>query len=346
MSSFSETAVPRPAPRARAPVSARHRRVPFHLVAAGLVGVAAAITLPDLVLLDQVTPFAQLVSLRPYVLTGVAALVLVLAGLSWRHRRLIPAASALMVVLSVGTAMVVPRTQAGPLPSGGRPLTVLTFNTLNGSADVGELVALIRRERPDLVALIEAGNAYRDRLAPLVEPLGYRTFTAAGMDGDGDIEDLHGVTALVAGHLGSVTSDADMSAPFPSMRVEGGDLGAVRFVAYHAVAPRRGDVDQWRSDLDKLTRYCAGSTPAIIAGDFNATLDHSTLRAATAGCSDAASQRGQGLVPTWPTWMPDWFGPQIDHVFATDPITAEQFTTREVTGSDHRAVLARLRIPE
>jgi endonuclease/exonuclease/phosphatase (EEP) superfamily protein YafD len=346
MSSFPETAVPRSAPVARAPVPAQRRRVLSHLVAAGLVGVAVAMTLPDLVLLDHVTPFAQLVSLRPHVLTGVAALVLILAGLAWRYRRLIPAACALIVVLGVGTAMVVPRTQAAPLPSGGRPLTVLTFNTLNGSADVGEVAALVRSERPDLVALIEAGNAYRDRLAPLVEPLGYRMFTAAGMDGDGDVEDLHGVTALAADHLGPVTSDADMSAPFPSLLVGGGELDAVQFVAYHAVAPRRGDVGQWRSDLDKLTRYCAGSTPAIIAGDFNATLDHSTLRAAIAGCSDAASQRGHGLVPTWPTWMPDWFGPQIDHVFATDPITTEQFTTREVTGSDHRAVLARLRVPE
>jgi endonuclease/exonuclease/phosphatase (EEP) superfamily protein YafD len=127
------------------------------------------------------------------------------------------------------------------------------------------------------------------------------------------------------------------------VQVEGGELGALRFVAYHAVAPRRGDVPQWRSDLGRLTRFCAGGTPAIVAGDFNATLDHSALRAVTAGCSDAAAQRGQGLVPTWPTWMPDWLGPQIDHVFATDPITAESFTVREITGSDHRAVLVRLR---
>jgi endonuclease/exonuclease/phosphatase (EEP) superfamily protein YafD len=116
-------------------------------------------------------------------------------------------------------------------------------------------------------------------------------------------------------------------------------------VAYHAIAPRRGDVPQWRSDLGKLRAYCGGATPAIIAGDFNATLDHSPLRAATAGCSDAATQRGQGLVPTWPTWMPRWFGPQIDHVFATDPIAAERFEVREITGSDHRAVIVKLRLP-
>jgi endonuclease/exonuclease/phosphatase (EEP) superfamily protein YafD len=76
-----------------------------------------------------------------------------------------------------------------------------------------------------------------------------------------------------------------------------------------------------------------------------AGLDHSVLRSTTTGCSDAAAQRGQGLVPTWPTWLPDWLGPQIDHVFVTDPIIAEHFEVREITGSDHRAVLTRLRLP-
>jgi endonuclease/exonuclease/phosphatase (EEP) superfamily protein YafD len=69
------------------------------------------------------------------------------------------------------------------------------------------------------------------------------------------------------------------------------------------------------------------------------------FRAATAGCGDAAAQRGQGLTPTWPTWLPDWLGPQIDHVFATEPIVAERFEVREIAGSDHRAVVAQLRVP-
>jgi hypothetical protein len=173
---------------------------------------------------------------------------------------------------------------------------VLTFNTLDGSADVTELAEVIRTARPDLAALIEVGQTYRARLAPLVEPLGYRMVTATGTDIDG-VTDVYGVTALVAEHLRGATSNIDMSTPFPIVEIEGGDLGATRFVAFHAVAPRGGDVPQWSSDLGKLTRYCTGGTPAIVAGDINATLDHSVLRAATAGCSDAAAQRGQGLRP-------------------------------------------------
>jgi endonuclease/exonuclease/phosphatase (EEP) superfamily protein YafD len=317
----------------------------LRVVAIGCVVGVGLLTLPDLLGIDRVTPFAQVVSFRPYLLVGVAALVLVLAGFSWRFRQLIVAAVALLVVLVVGVVMTVPRTQAGQLPVGGRALSVLAFNTLDGGADVTELAGLIRTEQPDLAALIEVSETYRDRLAPLVEPLGYRLVTATGTDTDG-VTDVHGVTALVAGHLGDVTSNVDRSTPFPIVEIGGGELAATRFVAFHAVAPRLGDVAQWRSDLGKLRRFCRGGTQAIVAGDFNATLDHSVLRDATAGCSDAAAQRGQGLLASWPTWMPDWFGPQVDHVFATNPIAAEDFEVREIAGSDHRAVLVRIRLPD
>jgi endonuclease/exonuclease/phosphatase (EEP) superfamily protein YafD len=311
----------------------------------GFVVGAGLLTLPDLLRIDRVTPFAQVVTFRPYMLVGLAALVLVLAGLSWSTRRLIVPAVALLVVLAVGVAVTVPRTQAGPLPSGGRSFTVLAANTLDGSADITELAELIRAERPDLGALIEVGPWYRDRLAPLVEPLGYRIVTATGTDTDG-VTDVFGVSVLVAAHFGDVTTTVDMSTPFPIVEIEGGGLGATRFVAFHAVAPRLGDVSQWSSDLGELDRYCTGGTPTIVAGDFNATWDHSVLRNAAAGCSDTAAQRGQGLQATWPTWMPSWFGAQIDHVLVTNPIAAEDFAVREMTGSDHRAVVVRLRVPQ
>jgi endonuclease/exonuclease/phosphatase (EEP) superfamily protein YafD len=83
-----------------------------------------------------------------------------------------------------------------------------------------------------------------------------------------------------------------------------------------------------------------------VAGDFNATLDHSALRAGTSGCGDAAAQRGAGLLPTWgPGPTSRRVGPQIDHVFATDGITAETFDVHDVAGSDHRAILTTLRLP-
>ncbi len=300
----------------------------------------AVLVLPDLLLLDRFTPLAQLVALRPYLLVALPVLALILLLLARRVRGAVPAAAGVVVVLLVAAGMVAPRTMAVPVPAGGRTLTVGTFNTYSGGADVAGVAALIRDERPDLVSLVEAGTTFRSKLAPLVEPLGYHLITAVGEPSG----DLGGVTAVVADHLGDVRSSTYTATPFPRVELKGGGLGNIKFVAFHTLAPRRGDVPQWRSDVGLVSQWCAGPQPAVIAGDFNATLDHSVFRTATAGCGDAAAQRGQGLTPTWPTWLPGWLGPQIDHVLATDPIVAETFEVREIAGSDHRAVVTRLRI--
>jgi endonuclease/exonuclease/phosphatase (EEP) superfamily protein YafD len=150
----------------------------------------------------------------------------------------------------------------------------------------------------------------------------------------------------VSDQLGEVdVRIGDETSAFPYIEVSGGELDTLRFVAFHAVAPVPGSVPDWNADLALLSRWCAGPTPAVVAGDFNATLDHSALRAGTSGCGDAAAQRGAGLIPTWgPSPGLRRFGPQIDHVFATDGITAETFDVRDITGSDHRAIMTTLRL--
>lgn len=153
------------------------------------------------------------------------------------------------------------------------------------------------------------------------------------------------MTAVVSDRLGSVKVDTDTTTSFASIVVSGGGLGALRFVGFHSMAPKVGEVAEWRQDLAQLSQWCAGSSPAIVAGDFNATLDHSSLRAATTGCLDADTARGAGLNATWPAWTPRWLGVQIDHVFATQGIASETAELRDVPGSDHRAVLTRLRVP-
>ena len=112
------------------------------------------------------------------------------------------------------------------------------------------------------------------------------------------------------------------------------------------VAPVPVLIPQWRVDLARLAQWCAGPTPAIVAGDLNATLDHSALRAGANGCGDAGEQRGGGLVSTWgPSPRTRVLGPQIDHVLMTTGIAAESFEVRSIPGSDHRAIVSRLRLP-
>ncbi|MCW0213583.1 MAG: endonuclease/exonuclease/phosphatase family protein [Pseudonocardia sp.] len=330
----------RPSP-ARPP--ARRRPGVGRFVFALVLAVAAALAvLPDLVRLDRSSPFAQLVSFRPALLAALAVVIVVLALITLQLRWAWPIPAALAVVLVAGVVMVVPRTIAEPVPTTGTPLKILSFNVFEGSADQDQLTALIAAEQPDLVAMPEAGQRFADRLRPRLEPLGYRVQPSVNLRQ----RDVAGVTVAVSRRLGDVSIErGTRGEAFTNIEVTGGALGSLRFIGFHSVAPTPGATRWWTDDLAHLRDWCTGNPPTIIAGDFNATYDHSALREDAAGCGDAAAQRGESLLGTWPSWAPEWIGPQIDHVLATRGIVSESFEVRKVDGSDHRPVLTTVRIP-
>lgn len=315
------------------------------MAAAGWTLLLVAGVLPDLLDgLDRHTPFAQLQAFRQWTLLATAVLLLVLTLATLRWRRIWPFTAGTLVVVLIGAALVLPRAVADATPTGGTPLTVLSYNTYEGNADVAALADVIRTTRPDLVSLPEAGDEFRSSLAPLIEPLGYTVRSSTGTN----TPDVDGVTTAAAKRLGAVTFTVghDTEA-FPYLVITGGALGSLRFVAFHSVAPTIGSTPSWWHDIGLLPRWCAGSTPAVVAGDFNSTLDHSLFRHAIAGCGDAADQRGDGLIPTWGPndLLRHTIGPQIDHVLSTKGIEATTFRVVDIPGSDHRAVLATLAVP-
>jgi endonuclease/exonuclease/phosphatase (EEP) superfamily protein YafD len=334
------------APPDELPGRTRHRVSPWRLALSLLVVAAAAVgVLPDLLGLDRRGPFTQLISFRPALLGGLAVLAVAATVAAGVRRRGWTLACGLLAVVMVASVLVLPRLIGGvtvPEPDAPtRPgLTVLAFNTYEGQADVNALAELIRATRPDLIALPESAGRFRDRLAPLVD--GYRF--APSQDRGRDVQ---GVTAAVRADLGDVTVQVDRSTGFPSVQLSGGGLGPVRFVAFHSIAPTPGEIPEWSSDLGTLDRWCAAQQPGpvIVAGDFNATLDHSVFRDAISGCQDSAERTGDGLVGTWPSRLPRWLGPQIDHVLVGGGITPETFSVYDIPGSDHRAVLTRLLLP-
>jgi endonuclease/exonuclease/phosphatase (EEP) superfamily protein YafD len=96
--------------------------------------------------------------------------------------------------------------------------------------------------------------------------------------------------------------------------------------------------------LDNFART-AGAAAVIIGGDYNSTPDMRQFRdLLTNGYRDAVEQSGSGFAPTFPSNRK--FPPviTIDHVL-TRNATAESVRTIEVPGSDHRALLATVRLP-
>lgn len=329
------------------PTRARRRRLALSLLTVVIVAVGM---LPDLSGLDARAPFAQLVAFRPVLLAALLAVGVGAAVAAVVRRRGWTLAAGLLAVGAVTSLLVVPRGLAGPdVPEPDAPqrpaLTVLAFNTYDGKADVAALADLIRATRPDVVALPESGRRYGDRLLPLLPD--YRFFTSLEGGDGAHAHDVEGVSALARDDVGDVTATVDRSTPFPSVVLQGGGLGRTRVVAFHAVAPKPGDVREWRHDLGTLAQYCQDrdAGPVIIAGDFNATLDHSLFRSATLGCDDAAARTGNGLTGTWPTRLPRVLGTQIDHVLVTGGVSVETFSIHDLPGSDHRALVSRLLLP-
>jgi endonuclease/exonuclease/phosphatase (EEP) superfamily protein YafD len=308
-----------------------------------VTALAVVVLLPDRVGLDTLLPFAVFAALRPLlaVVVGVVALVLLVA-----RRRWWPAVVPALVVAVVAGAVVVPRALAAPGPPAGPGLTVLELNADQGFADAAAIAGIARTEHADLVVLPESGERMRARLAALLP--GYRTWTNAPPQG----LEVRGIVVVAAPWAGDVTARRlDGDTRYPWAVVTGGVLGATRLVALHVVSIEPAWVGYWPGELESLQRWCAPGgdpSPAVVVGDLNATPDHSAFRAGTAGCTDAATATGGSLVPTWPTGGPPWFGAQIDHLLTrpgADGSGPRAVSTEviDVPGSDHRALLTRLR---
>jgi endonuclease/exonuclease/phosphatase (EEP) superfamily protein YafD len=297
------------------------------------------VVLPDRLRIDHRFPFVDVVAWRPH---ATAALGAVAALLSTR-RASRPFGAALGAVALAAVPSIVGRVKPRPVaPPTNDDITVLSLNVLVGRADTGAVATLIERERPDLVALPEAGPDYRDKLLPLVEGMGYRAWVSTSPG----TPDIAGVTVLASERAGDleVTSGPEMRQRY--VRATGGILGKRSFIAVHPEAPMDpGKTRRWRDDMEDLARWCQEPEAPIVAGDFNATLDHALLRQAMGTLRSAAAGTGGGLVGTFPSAFPRRFGIQIDHVLVPAGAVTTRFELLDVEGTDHRGVLARIRLP-
>ncbi|SDF95486.1 endonuclease/exonuclease/phosphatase family protein [Pseudonocardia oroxyli] len=312
------------------------------LLAAALGAGAAVAVLPDRVGLDRWHPFTALAALRPQTV-GATALVACLLGIRRTTR---PAGVAVGAVAAAGAAGLVSRatrrTSARTDPTAQPDLLVLAANVWNGRADAGALATLIARERPDLVSLPESGEGFREKLMPLLDGLGYRSWVST----EPGRPDGWSVTLLAAERVGEVEVGSGPELRRQHLWARGGLLGDRTFYAVHPQAPMaRWQARVWRRDLASIGRWTATLPAPIVAGDFNATLDHGPFRACLSGVRDSAEGTGAGLTGTYHAGLPRWAGIRIDHVLIPRESVTTRYEVVDLPGSDHRAVLVGLTSP-
>lgn len=277
-----------------------------------------------------------LLSFTPQVTAGAWASGLLLPGAG-------PAAAAAVAGTAL-TAAVGPR--AVPYrqpPAAGPVLRIVTANLLAGRAVAEVVVELACRKHADVLFVQELTDDAAAGLqrAGLADLLPYRVTQQVPRGTRGSIYARY---PLCGGPPAAPPSAVRCSArlDLPSGQV-------VELACIHAAPPKPpwfpGATARWRSQLSAVP--APGEGPRILAGDFNATLDHAQFRRLLRrGYADAASQAGNGLSPTWgpyPGRPPALLA--IDHVLTDRRCAVLTTSAHCLTGSDHRALCAELRLP-
>jgi endonuclease/exonuclease/phosphatase family metal-dependent hydrolase len=130
----------------------------------------------------------------------------------------------------------------------------------------------------------------------------------------------------------------------PSARLEAEGVD-VAVVSVHPVPPTSGaTADRWHDALRALPPAGESAELGLLAGDFNATLDHEALRdVLDRGYVDAADITGNALTTTWSRSV--WPGLTIDHLLVDRRVHVESTAVHELPGSDHKAVIAEIVLP-
>lgn len=301
--------------------------------------------------LDALSPFTQLLAIRP-LLACAALLVAGVALLLTRRHRSAAAACAVAVSAAVlALAQIAPRAVDGA-DSGPTALTVLTANTLHSRVQPSVIVDLVARSGADVVALPETNRSRAASYARALSADRGERWTAFGDGQTGPDNGSPRPTSIVArAALEPVASPPVTVAPdaHAQVRVNLGRFATranpagLTVVAVHPLPPApAASQTGWRRDLLALRPLC-GDDDHLLAGDFNATIDHSPMRALKdAGCADAASGTGSGLKATWSGGPHGLVRPVIDHILTTGPWRATASGVLRLPGSDHRAVWARI----
>ncbi len=282
-------------------------------------------------------PVVQFMSFTP--LVAAAAPWAVLALRLARRRK---AALATALAAGVLAAVVQPRTLSRSQPAARGPkLRVLTFNAYFGLADAKVVVERVRQLDADVLMLQELTEdaVTRLKLAGLDDLLPYTQLELRGGSHGS------GIYSRFPLREGPYMPPTLMAQPTALAELPGG--GSVELVCVHPCAPglrRWGGAAQWRQELAVLPP--PGERPRVLAGDFNATLDHAAFRdVLSLGYADAGRQSGQALVPTWGVPGKNRAVLTLDHVLVDRRSAVLGYSVHVIPDSDHRAVFAEVQLP-
>ena len=229
-----------------------------------------------------------------------------------------------------------------PVPSTGfapqRELRVLLANVNVKNRNFEAAIALIQKEQPDLMAIVETNHDWLQALKAIESILPYALFSPQAEE--------FGIALYSKFPLEAVQIEApDEFKDFhlaAKVNVAGKQVTAI---ALHPPPPKGTALTQIRNqelaNIAGLVRSL--QTPVIAVGDLNTSLWSPFYQKFVHQTQLHNSRQGFGILPTWPSILPPLYIP-IDHCLVSSNIQVSSTRTGQFIGSDHLPVVTDLRL--
>ena len=258
----------------------------------------------------------------------VAGAVLAALLVKLRHRRFAVLAAAVAGINLVPVAPLFTQPKEAAPREGVGSLRIMALNVLDFNEQYDRVIAYARRERPDVLVLVELTPQWVARVGDLAREYPHQWVGGGPGDGIAMFSRLAPARAeamtLGAGETSSYLLTFDLA------------NGQISVLGTHLEAPLGAHASRQRNQhLAALAEFARDHRgPLAVVGDLNTSPFSAYFRRLLRDGGLHRCGPGGGLNPTWPSLFPPlWI--QLDHCLANDSVRSWGFTVGKYVGSDH-----------
>lgn len=272
-----------------------------------------------------------------YLLGAIVGLILLLAIKQWRWSLV----AALCVALNAYFVLPWFSLFSSPVKVAGTRLKLLQSNVQHDNHQYEKLIAFVREEAPDIVAFEEVDEPWAEKLRTLQDSYPYFKIEPQELGGGIALFSKIKPETIEKNELG-LSWRAGIEASFKLENT------LVHLLVIHPPTPTEAiNFPPRNQQLQAATeRLQSWPAPKILMGDLNDTMWSSYHSPMLEKANMVNTRRGQGIVPSWPSWLmlPPLMIP-IDHCLVSPEIIVDSVKAGKNIGSDHLPILIELIVP-
>lgn len=245
--------------------------------------------------------------------------------------------AALLVALAAGREVAPLLSGRGPSEeTGPESIRVVALNVLTSNLKHGEVLGWLVEQNADVIVAQEINERWAGALDDGLD--GYMRLPTDTLR-----DDNFGMAIYAAEGWGAEVASVhwtELETPWIEAVLHRGEV-ALRIFGVHTIPPI--GARRFRSRGDQLLAATLAAVnspePALIAGDFNATIWSAALRGALEGRPLRPASLGHGIWGSWHSRLMFTGGILIDHVLVDDRLAVLSHRVGRHVGSDHRGVV-------